>query len=199
MIYTDKGAIISACGTYRYLLWREWRNHPAPAHWDMWTDENGSPVVDGAGAQLGEPLSCVFVMLNPSTADGNEDDPTIRRCVSFAQRMGFDRLDVVNLFAFRATKPADLFDAALQLDIVGHENQRHVDQSLEKAGMIVCAWGAHGGFIGQDKTMLGWLEKENYREAPVVALGLTKDGHPKHPLYLRADSEQFAFNGRLKP
>ena len=192
--YVAAGATISSCGTYRYRLWREWRNHPAPAQWDMW-EQNGKPVVDGAGKQLGQPLACVFVMLNPSTADGETDDPTIRRCVRFAKALGFDRLEVVNLFAFRATDPADLLAVSPEIDPVGYENQRHVVSVLEDAGMIVCAWGAHGGHIGQDETMLGWIDAENVRDAPVVALGLTKDGFPRHPLYLPADSTPFAFGG----
>jgi len=80
-----KARTISACGRYRYRLWREWRLHPKPAQWRMWFCENGAPVLDGSGQQLGEPIACVFIMLNPSTADGDTDDPTIRRCVAFAK------------------------------------------------------------------------------------------------------------------
>ncbi len=87
--YIRKGATLSACGRYRYRLWREWRLHPKPALWDMWTDAAGQPIVDGAGEQLGEPKACIFIMLNPSTADGDQDDPTIRRCVGFAKAWGF--------------------------------------------------------------------------------------------------------------
>jgi len=194
--YITKGAHVSNCGTYRYCLWREWRLHPEPAIWHMWEDDDGNPVVDGAGQQIGEPLACVFVMLNPSTADGDVDDPTIRRCVAFAKRFGFDRLEVVNLFAYRATKPSDMFDAAPNLDVIGWENQNHVNRALDGAGMIICAWGAHGGFAGQDETMLGWIDVGNWRDAPVVALGTTKEGHPRHPLYLKSDSSHTPYSGR---
>lgn len=197
--YINKGAIISQCGRYRYRLWREWRIHPETAQWDMWADDDGAPVLDGAGQQLGDPLSCVFVMLNPSTADGNEDDPTIRRCVGFAKRFKFDRLEVVNLFAFRATNPRDLLALNHNDDPVGDRNERAVEQALEDAGMIVCAWGAHGGHLGQDQTMLGWIDRHNHRGAPVVALGLTKDGRPKHPLYLPADSAAMPFGSEPTP
>lgn len=194
--YIERGATISACGNYRYRLWREWRNHPAPAHWDMWTEDDGSPCLDGAGEQLGEPLSCVFVMLNPSTADGDQDDPTIRRCVQFARREGYDRLEVVNLFAWRATSPKDLFAVGPERDPCGHENNRHVARVLDRAGLIICAWGAHGAFLDQDETMLGWIDSLNYNDASVMALGLTMGGFPSHPLYLRADAPLVPYSGR---
>lgn len=193
--YIAKGATISLCGRYRYRLWREWRLRPVQAQWDMWEEEDSSPCVDGAGAQIGDPLSCVFVMLNPSTADGCEDDPTIRRCIGFAKRLKFDRLEVVNLFAHRATDPRELLALGHDDEPVGVNNERHVSRALDHAGLIVCAWGAHGGHLGQDETMLGWIERHNYRGAPVVALGLTKDGYPRHPLYLKADSPTIPFGG----
>lgn len=196
--YLDKGAIIDASGTYRFRLWREWRLGDNRAIWDMWIDHNGRPVVDGEGHQLGDPLSCVFIMLNPSTADCAQDDPTIRRCVSFARRFGFDRLEVVNLFAFRATSPADLLKVGAEADPVGSENEWHVAKALDNAGLIVCAWGAHGGHLDQDETMMGWIDVHNYRDAPVVCLGQTKDGFPRHPLYLKSDAEPAPYTGRVK-
>lgn len=189
--YIDKGASISACGRYRYRLWREWRLWPEPAKWHMWTDDDGKPIVDGAGAQLGEPKSCIFIMLNPSTADGDEDDPTIRRCVGFARHWGYDRLDVINLFAYRATAPEALLSLNDADDPVGPENRRHFDRVLfdgHPVGLIICAWGAHGCHLGQDETVLGWLGR---RER--FALGLTKEGHPRHPLYLKRDAQPIAF------
>ncbi len=192
--YIAKGATISACGNYRYRLWREWRLHPLPAKWDMWTDDYGAPVLDGAGQQLGEPLSCVFVMLNPSTADGDQDDPTIRRCVGFAKTWGYDRMEVVNLFAWRTTNPRDVLAmTGGDRDPVGRDNRSHVHRAVESAGMIVCAWGAHGTHIGQDQTMLGWIEEH---DGDPHALKLTKHGQPCHPLYLPADLKPFAWSAR---
>ncbi len=181
MTYVSAGATLSSCGRYRYRLWREWRLHPKPALWDMWTDDDGKPIVDGAGQQLGEPKACVFIMLNPSTADGEQDDPTIRRCVGFAKAWGFDRLEVINLFAHRATDPKSLLALTHDDDPVGWENQMHVDRALSgnPLGRLVCAWGAHGGHLQQDETMLGWLG-----DLPRVALGLTAEGYPRHPLYV---------------
>lgn len=192
--YIAKGAIISACGNYRYRLWREWRLHPLPAKWDMFTDDDGTPVLDGEGKQWGEPLSCVFVMLNPSTADADQDDATIRRCVAFAKAWGYDRMEVVNLFAWRSTDPkAMLALTASDIDPVGRDNRHHVHGAVERAGIVICAWGAHGGHIGQDETMLGWLEEHG---ADPHALKVTKDGFPGHPLYIPAGTQPRPYRGR---
>lgn len=195
--YIDAGADISPCGKYRYRLWREWRLHPLPAQWDMWTNDDGSPIVDGAGQQLGEPKTCLFVMLNPSTADGKEDDPTIRRCVGFAKSWGYDRMEVVNLFAYRATDPRNLLALKHSDEPWGIDNQSKIYRAMDKSvNRIVCAWGAHGTHLGQGETVLGWIEDyaEFLDETPeIVALGLTKDGQPRHPLYLAKDATPFAY------
>jgi hypothetical protein len=201
--YVARGAEISDCGKYRYRLWREWRLGNSQ-QWDMWTEDDGSPALDGAGQQIGEPLACVFVMLNPSTADGNEDDPTIRRCVSFAQREGYDRLEVINLFSYRATDPKALLALNHNDDPVGTDNERHVDLTLNRAGLVICGWGVHGGHIGQDETMLGWLQDRIDllpRQVAIMALGITKAGHPRHPLYLPSNAPLISYNGlrQLRP
>jgi hypothetical protein len=87
-------------------------------------------------------------MLNPSTADASQDDPTIRRCIGFARQWGCGRLVVLNLFAFRATDPADLKRAA---DPVGPENRAWFDRTLVDdlvGGPVVCGWGVHGAHLG---------------------------------------------------
>lgn len=148
-------ATISKCGTYRYLLGRTW------------------------GSQAPR---CCFVMLNPSTADGTVDDPTIRRCVGFARKWGFGAMSVVNLFAFRATYPAQLNTAS---DPVGPENDGHilVETSRKDCELVIAAWGAHGA-----------NHKERCKEVEGVVhqrmscLGLTKDGHPRHPLYVPSNA-----------
>ena len=172
--YIATGASISPCGKYRFSLWREWRGTHDRKNW-RWLGAK-----DGAGAELGEPLSCVFVMLNPSTADADQDDPTIRRCVAFAKAWKFERLEVVNLYAYRATKPKDLFAAG---EAMHHfDNQRHVERAARDSGIIICAWGAHGD-IFQGETVRGWMiGKDHY------ALGFTRDGLPRHPLYLPANA-----------
>jgi hypothetical protein len=180
--YIRKHAILSADGQYRYMLDREWRGTHKHENWKWLTDSRGKIAVDGIGSDLGEPKPCVFIMLNPSTADADKDDPTIRKCVGFAKQWKFERLTVLNLFAFRATDPKVLLsmdDRRGGIDPVGFRNQEHVEEICTDAGRIVCAWGAHGDHLQQNETMLGWLFGFNLH-----CLGLTKHGHPKHPLYV---------------
>jgi hypothetical protein len=181
--YVNAGARLSGCGVYRYSLWREWRGTHDPKNW-RWFGAK-----DGAGADLGEPKTCLFVMLNPSTADGEKDDATIRRCVGFAKAWKFERLEVVNLFAFRATKPRDVLAFQNQRgDIIGWENSTLVARAAREAGMIVCAWGANVNDLDPMRdhveTVRGWLG-----DRPHYALGFTKDGHPRHPLYVPLDAQ----------
>lgn len=184
--YTLSGADISPDGRYRYRLWREWRGLESGKHW-RWFDAS-----DGAGKRWGEPLSCVFVMLNPSTADGDKDDPTIRRCVQFAKREGYDRMEVVNLFAHRATDPREIIRMTDKDEPYGPRNQSAVEHAAQSAGIIICAWGAHGAHLGQDQTVLGWLQGW---EVPLMALGFTSGKHPRHPLYVKGDQNLVAFGG----
>lgn len=197
--YVSKGATISKDGRYRYRLWREWRLWPERAHWRWMEGEDGKVAVDGAGEPLGRPKVVLFVMLNPSTADGEEDDPTIRRCVDFSRRWGYDRMEVVNLFAFRATDPAQLLTLDDADDPVGPDNVDAFRGLIEDrddffgsgVDKVVCAWGAHGAHLGQDETVMGWLG-----DAPCFALNVTRDGHPSHPLYQPRSSVLTPYRGR---
>jgi len=159
----ERGARISDDGLYRYVLGRRW-------------------AADG-------PLA-TFIMLNPSTADATEDDPTIRRCIGFAKSWGMAALHVVNLYAFRATKPADMFGAA---DPVGPENDRYLTNHAMAAcsgGMpLIAAWGANAkpDRVAHVLSLPGMVALQ--------ALGLTKDGAPRHPLYLPATSERRPYGG----
>ena len=174
MKYIDGGADISACGKYRYSLWREWGG--------LYTTRSVLKK------------SCLFIMLNPSTADAKTDDPTIRRCVSFAKSFGYDWLEVVNLFAFRATNPKQLLALNHNDDPVGVRNQEVIEQAASRTGIIIAAWGAHGSYLGQDETVLDWLD-ENVDL--VHALGITNEGHPRHPLYLRNGLKPFYYTGQV--
>lgn len=178
MNYISKGAMFSSDPDqkYRYLLWREWRHPHDPAHWD-WLGR------DGNGERFGEPKPMLFIMLNPSTADSEKDDPTIGRCVNFAKASRYERIEVVNLFAYRTKSPKVLKALTHEHDPVGFRNQQTIEKAAQEAGIIVLAWGAHGGHLGQDETVLGWLEpwKEKLR-----MLELTKGGRPKHPLYIHS-------------
>lgn len=179
LTYIHSGARISSCGKYRYKLWREWRGIHDPKNW-RWLGGN-----DGAGEPLGEPKSVLFVMLNPSTADGETDDPTIRRCAGFARAWKFERLEVVNLYAYRATKPADLFAFQAQGgDPIGWENSEIIEQAARDSGLVVCAWGANADNAFHVEEVRGWM-----RDRPHFALGFTKDGYPRHPLYVRMDAQ----------
>lgn len=152
----QRGATISACGLYRYSLTRRW----------------------GKGGEM------CFVMLNPSTADGLQDDPTVRRCIGFAKRQGFSALRVVNVFAFRATDPRDLLDPE---DPIGPGNNAAIAAAVKATSMIVAAWGASvpSPLWERIYTVHRWLTQLRGRD--VQCLGVTFGGYPRHPLYLRAD------------
>ena len=130
-----------------------------------------------AGGLLGEGVA-LFIMLNPSTADEAADDPTIRRCCGFVRRWGYGALEVVNLFALRATDPAALYADA---DPVGPENDSHISAAAADAKIIVAAWGVHGTLYGRGPAVRDLLQGQGRR---LTALGVTKDGQPRHPLYM---------------
>lgn len=144
------GAVISPCGKFRYRLWRRW----------------------------GDGSACTFIMLNPSTADANENDPTIRKCIGFAERLGYSGIEVVNLYAFRATKPSVLKAAGYPK---GPENDGHILAAAKAGVIVICAWGANARGLTRPDTVLVML-----READIVptALAFTADGLPSHPLML---------------
>ena len=167
MDYSNTSAVLSRCGTYRYRLRREWRELGISENWNWDTDE---------------PLSVLFIMLNPSTADAQKDDATIRRCVGFARDWGYERMEVVNLFAARTRYPADLFGLAYP---IGPDNEMHVSNAISEAGLIVCAWGNHGKHMGQDQVMLQWVanNRVSSRHEPHV-LRFNANKVPAHPLYV---------------
>ena len=164
-----RDANISECGNYRYSLDRVW--YP--------DDLFNSP----ARITFRPPL--IFVMLNPSTADAFADDPTIRRCIHFTKREGFEWLKVMNLFAGRATKPTDLFKMG---DPEGVKNTAHWKAARgmvkDYGSQIICAWGANPKAQSQAKRFMSFMDG-----IEVHCLGTTKDGHPKHPLYLPNDAK----------
>lgn len=147
-------AIISTCGTYRYLLQRSW-------------DVQRKAVC--------------FIMLNPSTADAQADDPTIRRCLGFARHLGFGQLEVVNLFALRATDPKTLRG---HIDPIGPENDGVIISSIRACSMTICAWGTHGTYKSRDQMVLSLLFANGITP---LALRANKNGCPAHPLYLPYD------------
>lgn len=124
--------------------------------------------------------TAAFVMLNPSTADETLDDPTVRRCRAFARSWGCNGLTVMNLYALRSADPAALWRAN---DPVGPENDRYLREMAREYGDIVCAWGANAK---QDRVR-AFLRMMDGVNARLWCLGVTKNGAPKHPLYIRAD------------
>lgn len=149
MLFPDiKDAVISPCGRYRYRLSRTWDARKLPLVW---------------------------IMLNPSTADAEVDDPTIRRCVSFSKREGAGGLEVLNLFALRAPDPKQLRVAP---DPIGPDNDEWIRQVLHPHTRVVAAWGEHGRHLDRGPTVLRTLSGLD-----VLCLG----DKPKHPLYIKGD------------
>ncbi len=152
----ESSAEFSTCGRYRYVLTRIWRER--------------RPIV-------------LFIGLNPSTADAKRDDPTIRRCIGFARRWRCGGVAIVNLFAYRATDPRDLFRVA---DPVGSYNDAAILAASGRADQIIAAWGRHGRYLGRDAAVLNLLDRAD-------CLGRNRDGSPRHPLYLPANSRRQSY------
>lgn len=152
-LFEARGAVISPCGCYRYLLWRG---------------------ADNAACTL------LFIMLNPSTADGEQDDNTIRLCISWMHWLDCQRLEVVNFDAWRATDPSELLNV---VDPVGPENDRYIAEALQRADVIILGWGQNVS----DKAHAARLERVKqiiYESGKTVcAIKVNKDGTPAHPLY----------------
>lgn len=127
-------------------------------------------------------IRMVFIGLNPSTADAYQDDPTIRRVLGFALREGCGELVMLNLFGLRSTDPRGLRDVA---DPTGPENDAAIAEWTADDALVVCGWGAHGDYLDRGALVAAALAGAGVRP---VCLGVTKDGHPKHPLYLAANT-----------
>lgn len=123
-----------------------------------------------------------FIGLNPSTAEAHLDDPTVRKSWKWAQRWGFDGIYMLNLYSYRATSPDDMRAAA---DPVGRMNDRWISNTVEGAEVtaVIPCWGAGAKLVRAEQVMR-LLPAEKLH-----CLGLTKDGHPKHPLYLPNTTE----------
>ena len=144
----NTGAHFSRCRTWRYALWRQW--------------DTARPFV-------------MLIGLNPSTADANRNDPTIRRCIGFARDWGFGGVWVLNLFAFRATYPADLRAAG---DPVGPRNDWWLRRVARQCDRIVACWGNDGAFDNRSTRVREMLGDR------LEVLRLNGSGEPAHPLYL---------------
>lgn len=147
-----KGAEISDCGKYRYKLWRIW-NEKLPL--------------------------AMFVMLNPSTADANQDDATIRRLIGFAERMGCGGFYVGNLYPYRATDPKELIRVGFNV-AAREENWQHLREMYAKCSIKILA---HGNSPIEKPNITS-----NGEERDWYCFGITSSGNPKHPLYLKSDT-----------
>lgn len=158
---TRSSAVLSSCKSYRYVLEREWSSAPR-VH---------------------------FVMLNPSTADADQDDATIWKCMRFARRWGAGGILVYNLFALRATDPKAL---RVHEDPVGPGNDAALAVLAESvrasAGRLIAGWGTMGAFRERDRAVMKILQG-----ARVEALALNTDGSPKHPLYVKGAAVPFVY------
>jgi len=151
--YLENDAVISECGQYRYLLRRTW-DHAKPR--------------------------ALLIMLNPSTADARKDDATIRSCVRLLSGLGYGSMEVVNLFAFRATKPDEL---AKQADPIGPKNLDVIEAAIGRCDVAICAWGAYPPARQHAAEPLNAIRS---RRPAVYCFGKTQAGAPKHPLYIKS-------------
>ncbi len=120
----------------------------------------------------------VFIGLNPSTADETRNDNTITRCIGFAERHGYGGIVMVNLFAFRTKSPTEMKKAP---DPIGPHNDRIINLYIDERHDVVAAWGIHGSYMNRDKVIAEMVPD-------LLCLGVTKGGHPRHPLFLKNDA-----------
>ena len=151
-------ATFSDCAQYRYNLMRQF--------------SNGTRVIN-------------FIMLNPSTANENVNDPTIAKCENRSIKLGFDKMVITNLFAYRATDPSDMM---IVDDPIGEENDNYILNHAKCAELVLCAWGNHGEYRYRSEDVIRMLKKNGIK---LHALKLNSSGEPAHPLYLSNKLEIF--------
>lgn len=151
----ERSAVVSACGQYRYVLQRVW--------------DSNRPFL-------------VFIMLNPSTADGVADDATIRVCMGRAHLMQAGGILILNLFAYRATKPSVMLKVADPIGPLNDETIRRclTDRQMPRPLMVIAACGNDGCVRYRDQHVAAFVTGE--LQIPLYCLGTTKSGAPKHPL-----------------
>ena len=154
-------AVISNCERYRYLLRRSWNDRR---------------------------MRALFIMLNPSTADAEIDDPTIRSCIRLMKALGFGSLEVINLYGWRTTDPSVLTTVQ---DPVGPDNDRIAKGAINRCDILICAWGAHVAATQRVAPMLNMVR--GVRPA-VFCFGETRNGSPKHPLYIKSGTCLYSYS-----
>ena len=163
MLFTNNGADFSEDRLHRNYLWRIW--------------------------DLEKPL-CMFIGLNPSTADGISDDPTIRRVKRFSSDWGFGGVYMLNLFSFITAYPEELFKCQDPI----RDSDAYLKEMADKCDRIVCAWGNFkvNGRDAEVKKILHHISDEKQ----IMALQINANGTPKHPLYVKADIQPVKFIGK---
>lgn len=159
-LFLERDAVISDCGRYRYLLRRTW--------------DHGKP-------------RALLIMLNPSTADAEIDDATIRSCIRLSKGLGYGSFEVVNVFAWRATKPDELLIAS---DPCGPQNEDHVRAALHRCDIPICAWGAWPPAREASTFIMNAIRASR---PAAFCFGKTASGAPKHPLYIKSGTQLEAY------
>lgn len=160
----NTGATFDLSGHYRYELWRSF--------------DTGKGTVS-------------FVMLNPNRADESVNDPTITRCERFARDWGFNRLSVVNLFAYRAKTPRELMKAD---NPIGNLNDKFVLSSIKASDLTILAWGNYGGFLSRSEEIVRMTID---KDLAVHCLAVNASGEPKHPLYIARTAKPVRYISRV--
>lgn len=156
-------AEISKCGTHRWTLSREWDSAKGTVCW---------------------------IMLNPSTADASNDDPTLKRCIHFTRLWGYGRLDVVNLFPFRSSKPEECQRWAdwepsqdwWVRDVIYYQNMPIVVERAKAADLVVAAWGNKPWATSLAEQIVQEIQEDAEPYPDIYCLGTTSNGQPKHPM-----------------
>lgn len=160
-----RGAIISKCGNHRYALWRLW--------------DDRKPTL-------------LYVILNPSKADANTDDNTVKKCIKIAAHNGYGGIRIVNLFSFRTPSPKELKRYAKEhgvYDLIDNHTYEHYKYQKFWSRDVCFAWGTNGTLFDRDTDV-----KEFFEEYSALCIEKTKNGHPKHPLFCLDNSQLKAFN-----
>ncbi len=157
----SQGAELSPDRIYRYRLWRRW----------------------GDGTQM------TFIGLNPSTADENVDDHTIRKCIGFAKLHGCDAIEMLNLFALRERNPNLM---KKHLEPIGPDNNRFLTKFAREAKIVVACWGVHGSFRERSIHVIELFKNKGIK---LSCFGMTQRGYPRHPLLLPYTSQLVEFRG----
>ncbi len=168
-----RSALFSPCGQYRYRLDRSWSLKEEA---DLFS---GSVTVQNH-AQNQDQGCCGFLMLNPSTADGLQDDPTIRRCMGFARSWGYSSMRVCNLFAYCTTQPKGLLKPE---DPEGPINAQHLKELFSDCSIVVAAWGNAPILKKLAYEPPAWF----FEKGKLYYIEMGKQETPKHPLYLKKD------------